>query len=147
MFCIECYQVLQVNIVPASHTFDEWYRVFDPTEESPGEDQRYCICCPAYESRPVAPLAHVHIPRTVEGQPSTCKKEGYSSYIDCEGCGEVLTPPVALPLADHREGREEILSQATCRKQGRLKRYCAECGVFMREEAIPLLPHTEGDSI
>ncbi len=147
VFCSECYQVLQVNIVPASHTFDEWYRVFDPTEESPGEDQRHCICCPAYESRPVEPLAHTHVPRTVEGQPSTCKKEGYSSYIDCEGCGEVLTPPTALPLADHREGREEILSQATCRKEGRLKRYCAECGVFMREEVISLLPHTEGDSI
>ena len=87
---------------------------------------------------------HIHSPVVHPAVPETCTTEGYSEWVDCSTCGEVLTPRLVIPPRGHKD--EVILPvDPTCTEPGQSEYYkCSVCGeILVPPTVIPPLGHLE----
>ena len=135
--CSNCGEILVAqNSIPATgHSFGEWYETKAPTETTQGEKRRDCGDCDAYETAPVAPLAHDHNnwPATIlPGVTPTCTTPGKTEGKVCSGCGEILVAQTELPVTDHKY--RITVQEVSCTTQGYTAYICIYCeGGYVRD--------------
>ena len=85
---------------------------------------------------------HIHSPVVHPAVPETCTTEGYSEWVDCSTCGEVLTPRLIIPPRGHNDQVVKPVDP-TCTQPGQSEYYvCATCGeVLVPPTEIPPLGH------
>ena len=85
---------------------------------------------------------HIHSPVVHPAVEETCTTEGYSEWVDCSTCGEVLTPRLIIPPRGH----DDVLIlpvDPTCTTPGKTEEVvCSVCGFVLKPaEEIPALGH------
>ena len=105
--CSLCGEVLAVQqtVAALGHSFGEWLVTKEPTETVAGEKRRDCVNCEAFETAPVAALAHDHNrwnKITLEAVAPTCTATGLTEGSKCSGCGEILVAQQTVAALGHR---------------------------------------------
>lgn len=148
IYCLnpDCGEYTVVSIDIIDHIAGEW-EITDPaTCTKSGTKVKKCTKCgKVLESAIIDMIAHTYVDTVTDPTPSSqgytthkCSKCGYSyvdTYVDYEA-----------PHVHDYSGREEIISNATCKAEGSKKVYCT--GEDCNEYTIVIIPkadHVSGD--
>ena len=137
-FCSHCALDWTDSIVPAGHSYGNWYTVAQPTCTSRGTECRICRNCSSTEERYSDPVAHTVLSWTVTKQP-TCTTDGTVSGT-CTVCLARDTRPIAAN--GHTYGDWVITQEATCTESGSREQTCQNCGDVVTE-TIAATGHTK----
>lgn len=101
---------------PLSHTYGEWETIIDPSCETEGKQTRVCTACGYEETNTLPATGHTY---TAAVTPSTCTKEGYTTYTCHCGASYVSDQTAVLP---------HTFGDWTLAEPGLEHRTCSSCG-------------------
>ena len=114
----------EVNVTHAEHQFGEWQTEIAARCETAGVKVRTCTCG-AKDTAVIPALGHDWQPDfTVDREP-TCTEAG-SKSIHCTRCDKTKDV-TEIPASGHQFGEWEVVTPATCEKEGFEHRVCATC--------------------
>ncbi len=147
--CDVCSEILVAQkVVPKNgHSFEEWYVTKEATESEKGEKRRDCSSCTAFETSPIAELAHDHnnwAVITLESVNPTCAETGLTEGKKCSGCNEILVAQTVVPTIAHTEVIDEAVAP-TCTETGLTQgEHCSVCNeIIVAQTTVKAKGHTE----
>ena len=146
IYCAVCKEVLEPykEEIPAlGHDWGEWETVAEPDCTHEGKRQHVCARCEETEQEAIP--AKGHTPVTDPAIDATCTASGWTEYIYCSVCEEVLEPyQEEIPALGHNWGEWETVAERDCTHEGKRQRICGRCEEI-EEEALPALGHDWGE--
>lgn len=147
--CKNCSETFIDNYTDVlSHTLGEWEQSIAPDCTNSGEEVRKCTMChEIVERRELVALGHSYGEWTIFKAP-TFNEDGESRAY-CKNCGDYKTERIPKLKESHIHdfsGNEEVITPASCTKEGNKKIYCteSECGEYIME-VIPKTAHDFGE--
>lgn len=130
-----------VETPATGHNMSEWSVFLEPTCESEGEEFCYCMNpdCATEEFKDISALGHQTV--NTGYVEATCSAEGYTGDDVCSVCDKVVNYGQVIPMLEHNEGLEGVVTPATCTHKGTTVFSCVDCGAITRNEVIPMLEH------
>lgn len=86
---------------------------------------------------------HLYIPDAEASRDATCNDFGKKVKV-CNECGDVVEE--VLPMTDHGDTVETVITEATCTENGKKHLVCSVCGKVMKVEVIPFTGHIKSDT-
>ena len=86
---------------------------------------------------------HLYFPDTEASRDATCNDFGKKVKV-CNECGDVVEE--VLPMTDHGDTVEVVITEATCTENGKKHLVCSVCGKVMKVEVIPFTGHIKSDT-
>ena len=86
---------------------------------------------------------HLYFPDAEESRDATCNDFGKKVKV-CNECGDVVEE--VLPMTDHGDTVETVITEATCTENGKKHLICSVCGKVMKVEVIPFTGHIKSDT-
>lgn len=105
-----------------------------------GEEVFSCSQCSYSEIHPIAAIGHEYAEEYTIDKPASCLEDGSESkHCIHENCTEKIGDKI-IPHGEHLWGEEEVLTEPTCTKDGKMGHTCQKCGT-KEEYAIEKLGH------
>lgn len=86
---------------------------------------------------------HLYFPDAEASRDATCNDFGKKVKV-CNECGDVVEE--VLPMTDHGDTVEVVITEATCTENGKKHLVCSVCGKVMKVEVIPFTGHIKSDT-
>ena len=86
---------------------------------------------------------HLYFPDAEASRDATCNDFGKKVKV-CSECGDVVEE--ILPMTDHGDTVETVITEATCTENGKKHLVCSVCGKVMKVEVIPFTGHIKSDT-
>ena len=86
---------------------------------------------------------HLYFPDAEASRDATCNDFGKKVKV-CNECGDVVEE--VLPMVDHGDTVETVITEATCTENGKKHLVCSVCGKVMKVEVIPFTGHIKSDT-
>ena len=135
--CMVCGETLETEEIPIPHRFGDWAVSTAATCTTAGEETRICADCGTTETRAVAALGHDHVSTVIA---PTCTEGGYTAHV-CSRCGDTYTTDIT-PAKGHTASDWQMVINPTATTDGKMCKYCVDCGVVMDEMTVPMLAGT-----
>lgn len=150
--CTVCGVKIEEKSIPASgHKLGEWQIMKAATCIDTGMKAQYCtVCNEKVKEEIINPTGHSYGEWIIVTPPSI-NKEG-SKMRTCSVCGNIEAQTIAAIIHGEKDhtfnGKQEVITEATCTKEGILRTYCSfeGCDTY-QDEAIPAKGHTLGEWI
>ena len=138
-YCVRCDEwITTQTIQPNGHDYTHFVESVAPTCLEDGYDIYYCANCDMNVQKVV--LATGHTPVRIPPTAQTCEEEGYTEYIYCEDCDEILEERKVI--APHFYN-ETVTVNPTCLDTGLCDRICTVCFAEEFDVVMPALGHTD----
>jgi hypothetical protein len=130
----------ETEVVPAKdHTWKVEAKI-EATCSAAGKIVSSCEVCGIVKTEAIEKTAHTV--EEIAAVPATCVAEGKTAGQKCSVCGEVIVAQKAIPATgEHTWNDGEIVTEATCTKEGKKLITCTVCGLT-KTEAIEKIAHT-----
>lgn len=86
---------------------------------------------------------HLYFPDAEASRDATCNDFGKKVKV-CNECGDVVEE--VLPMVDHSDTVETVITEATCTENGKKHLVCSVCGKVMKVEVIPFTGHIKTET-
>lgn len=86
---------------------------------------------------------HLYFPDAEASRDATCNDFGKKVKV-CNECGDVVEE--VLPMTDHGDTVEVVITEATCTENGKKHLVCSVCGKVMKVEVIPFTGHIKTET-
>lgn len=106
------------------HRFSSWKVSVEPTCTTVGERKRTCECG-FEETEEIPVVAHAEVPDIAI--PATCTEAGKTDGVHCSVCQTVLKKQTTVKATGHKYNDGEIVTEATCKTEGKKKFTCTVC--------------------
>lgn len=141
-YCSICKQTVSEVIPATGHTVSNelsWKVKTQATCTKDGVMTAVCDTCGKEATKAIPATGHKEV--KVDAKAPTCTKPGLTEGTKCYYCGIEMKAQEVIPAA-HTYDKAEIVTPATCSKEGEQKFTCTVCKKFITEK-IEKLPHTE----
>lgn len=138
--CAECGELIQAGMSIAAP--DHQTSVVDAKEATCKEEgytgDAICDVCgiTVIPGEPIAVLQHDG--EKIDAKEPTCQEAGFSGDTKCKLCGEVYEKGIVLDVVDHDWVEKEVITQATCKQEGKRIVECRFCQTTMEEKVAKL---------
>ena len=106
-----------------------------------GERVEICERCREERKIQLDPKGHVIL--NMSAKAATCTENGYDAYEYCKNCS-YSTKGTVISAFGHVE-KTQVVSSATCVKEGVERVYCARCSFTIRTQTLPKTEHNLKD--
>lgn len=141
-YCSACKQTVTEVIPATGHKVTNellWKVKTQATCTKDGVMTATCEICRNEATKAIPATGHKE--EKVKGKEPTCTKPGLTDGTRCYYCGVEMVAQEIIPAA-HKYDKAEVVTPATCSKEGEQKFTCTVCKKFITEK-IEKLPHTE----
>ena len=143
VYTCACGETYTKYVAPSNgHSWGDWVKVQDATEDKYGIEKKVCSVCQAEELRTTQPIGDHEFTSEITKQ-ANCTEDGEKKYT-CQkhaDCSANYTE--TIPALGHKE--KLVYIAATCTSTGKAQIVCETCDAELSAaQTIPMLAHTYG---